>query len=120
MATSTDPGPRTQKATGQPGMQETATRMVDTVSEAAADAGEAITRMADTTTGVLRDAERSLRSGPDVTLAVVGSFSVGAALGLLAANANRLLVFAALIPAFLVASAMSQRGRAWSRGDRAG
>lgn len=99
--------------------RETAARLADTVTEAAAGAGETLARAAETTTTVLQDAERNLRTSPDVTLAVVGSLSIGVALGLLAANANRLLVFASLVPALLVASAVSQRGRMW-RGGLAG
>ncbi|MFO7531039.1 MAG: hypothetical protein R6W93_01170 [Candidatus Limnocylindrales bacterium] len=76
------------------------------VTDAAAGVAKDATEAA---TSVAREADRTLRGSPDEALAMLGALSVGMAVGMVATNAPRLLVAAALVPAAFVAWVYLQR-----------
>lgn len=86
-----------------------AERLVDTVTEASAQAGERLTEMAGSASEVVRDAERGLRRSSDQTLGIIGGMALGFAAGLFVSGAHRLLVIASLVPFALVAAAALER-----------
>jgi hypothetical protein len=89
--------------------QDTSQRVLDTVSEASAEAVEQLGDAASTAEGAIRRANESLHRSSDQTLGLVGAFSVGTALGLLLGGSSRLLIALALAPAALVAGVVMER-----------
>jgi hypothetical protein len=83
--------------------------VTDVAAGVAKDATEAATSVA-------READRTLRGSPDEALAMLGAFSVGMAVGMVATNAPRLLIAAALVPAAFVAWVYLQRTDAGTLG----
>lgn len=75
----------------------------DAVRSAAGEAESQLEHVTSTAEAGLRQANEALRQRSDESLAIVGTFSVGLAVGLLLGGANRFLVAAALVPAALVA-----------------
>jgi hypothetical protein len=88
---------------------DTSGRLLDTVTEASAGAVEQLGDAATTAEGAIRRANDSLHRSSDQTLALVGAFSVGTALGLLMGGSSRLLIAFALAPAALVAGVVLER-----------
>jgi hypothetical protein len=91
------------------GADDAARRLIDTVAEVSAGAGQRLADAAGGAGGMVGDADRMLRDSSDQTLGVIGALSLGFAGGLLVSGSNRLLIGAALTPAVLVAAA------AWDR-----
>jgi hypothetical protein len=91
-----------------------ASRILDTIAGVSSDASERLNIVAGNAGEAVREADRTLRDSSDQTLGLLGGLSLGFAGGLLFSGANRVLVIAALLPAFLVAMA------AWERIERSG
>jgi hypothetical protein len=81
----------------------------DTVSGATAEVEARLSDAAAATEAGVRAANDSLRERSDISLALLGAFSVGMGAGLLLGGAHRLLVLASLIPAALVGSIFLER-----------
>ena len=95
---------------------DTVHNLLDTVGEVSVGAEARLERAAGQVGSGVGRANESLRRSSDQTLGIVGALSVGMAMGLLLAGANRLLTTAALIPAALVAGVALERAdrrRAW-------
>jgi len=101
---------KTNKA--QSSVESLADRVVEATNAATGVAREAT----DAATDVAREADRTLRDSPDETLGMVGALSVGMAIGMVATNAPRILIAAALVPAAFVAWVYLQRGDIGTRG----
>ncbi len=99
----------TPVVTADEGVDDAARRMMDTIAEVSAGAGQRLADAAGGAGGMVGDADRILRGSSEQTLGVIGALSVGFAGGLLVSGSNRLLIGAALTPAVLVAAA------AWDR-----
>lgn len=89
--------------------EDAARRLLGSMADASADAGDRIVDAAGAAGAVVREADRTLRRSSDQTLGVIGGLSVGAAIGLLVGGSSRFLVTAALIPAMFVAGAVIER-----------
>ena len=92
---------------------------VESVADRVVEATEAATGVAreatQAATDVVRQADRMLRDSPDEALGMVGALSVGMAIGMVATNAPRIMIAAALVPAALVAWVCLQRSDKGSR-----
>ena len=99
----------TPVATADDGADDAARRLIDTIAEASAGAGQRLADAAGGAGDVVGDADRMLRGSSDQTLGVIGALSLGFAGGLVVSGSNRLLIGAALTPVALVAAA------AWDR-----
>lgn len=71
-----------------------------------------------TTRAAVDEATRRMSTGSDESLTVGASFSLGVAVGLLVAGANRILVMLALIPAAAMGMTLLDRGRNGGRARR--
>lgn len=89
--------------------EDAAHRILDSIAEVSAEAGDHIVEAAGSAGVVVREADRTLRRSSDQTLGIIGGLSIGAALGLLAGGSSRFLITAALVPAILVAGAVIER-----------
>lgn len=89
--------------------EDAARRILDSVAEVSAEAGDRIVDVAGSAGAAVREADRTLRRSSDQTLGIIGGLSIGAAVGLLAGGSSRFLVTAALIPAIFVAGAVIER-----------
>jgi len=96
-------------ATADEGTNDAATRLIDTIAEASAGAGQRLADAAGSAGDLVGDADRILRGSTDQTLGVIGALSLGFAGGLVVSGSNRLLIGIALTPVALVAAA------AWDR-----
>ncbi len=92
--------------------------LLDTVGEVSTEAETRLESAAVEVESRVGKANESLRRSSDRTLGIVGAFSVGMAIGLLLAGANRLLTTAALIPAALVAGVVLERADRATGGGR--
>jgi hypothetical protein len=99
----------TRQSAAQNDDQETSQRVLETVTDASAEAVEQLGDAASTAEGAIRRANDSLHQSSDQTLGLVGAFSVGTALGLLLGGSSRLLIALALVPAALVAGVVMER-----------
>ncbi len=97
---------------------DTVHNLLDTVGEVSVGAEARLERAAGQVGSGVGRANESLRRSSDQTLGIVGALSVGMAMGLLLAGANRLLTTAALIPAALVAGVALERADRAARGGR--
>jgi hypothetical protein len=88
---------------------DAARRILGTLAEASAEAGDRIVDAAGSAGVAVREADRTLRRSSDQTLGILGGLSIGTAVGLLAAGSSRFLVTAALVPAVFVAGAVLER-----------
>jgi hypothetical protein len=80
------------------------------VAKEATEAATGVAREAvDSATDVVREADRTLRGSPDEALGMVGALCVGIAIGMVATNAPRIMIAAALVPAAFVAWVYLQR-----------
>ena len=91
----------------------TATAAVDGLADRARGAASSLNDVATDLGARLPDAatevDRMIRSGSDDTLRLASVATVGFAVGMLAGGANRLLILASLVPAGLMAIALSGR-----------
>jgi ElaB/YqjD/DUF883 family membrane-anchored ribosome-binding protein len=111
MTTTTD---KTNKATSS--VESLADRVAE-ATNAATNAATGVARDAtDAATDAAREADRTLRDSPDEALGMVGALSVGMAIGMVATNAPRILIAAALVPAAFVAWVYLQRSDIGTRG----
>jgi hypothetical protein len=90
--------------------------LADRVAEATSAATGVAREATDAATDVAREADRTLRDSPDEALGMVGALSVGMAIGMVATNAPRILIAAALVPAAFVAWVYLQRSDIGTRG----
>lgn len=91
----------------------------DAVRAAAGEAESQLEQLSTTAEAGFRQANAALRQRSDESLAIVGAFSVGLAVGLLLGGANRLLIAVALVPAALIAGVGLERvDRETGRGAR--
>jgi hypothetical protein len=87
-----------------------ATEAAAGVAKEATEAATGVAKEAvDSATVVVREADRTLRSSPDEALGMVGALSLGMAIGMVATNAPRIMIAAALVPAAFVAWVHLQR-----------
>jgi hypothetical protein len=80
-----------------------------TVSEAGAEVEGRLADAAAATEAGVRAANATLRDRSDLSLGLLGAFSVGMTTGLLLGGAHRLLIVASLIPAALVGGVVLER-----------
>lgn len=115
MATSTRTAQRADRQE-----EDAARRILGSIAEVSAEAGERIVDAAGSAGVVVRDADRTLRRSSDQTLGFIGGLSVGAAIGLFLGGSSRFFVTATLVPAFFVAGAVIERldGRTAGRRQR--
>jgi hypothetical protein len=90
--------------------------LADRVAEATNAATGVAREATDAATDAAREADRTLRDSPDEALGMVGALSVGIAIGMVATNAPRILIAAALVPAAFVAWVYLQRSDIGTRG----
>ncbi len=99
---------------GRDSVQHVLGTLGDVSTEAEAQVGRAVGHVG---SGVER-ANATLRRSSDQTLGIMGAFSVGMAVGLLLAGANRLLTIVALVPAAMVAGVALERIDGAARSER--
>ena len=105
---------KTNKATSS--VESLADRVAEATNAASNAATNAATGVAREATDAAREADRTLRDSPDEALGMVGALSVGMAIGMVATNAPRILIAAALVPAAFVAWVYLQRSDIGTRG----
>lgn len=89
--------------------EDAARRILGSLAEVSAEAGDRIVDAAGSAGVAVRDADRTLRRSSNHTLGFIGGLSIGAAIGLFVGGSSRFLVSAALVPAFFVAGAVIER-----------
>lgn len=100
---------RTTASTEEQGIAQTARNVADSVAGAAGEVTSRIPEVTQSTKDALTEANRMVHRGSDDTLRIIGSASIGFAVGLLVGGANRVLVIASLVPAALIGATMVER-----------
>ena len=100
---------RTTASTEDQGIAQTARNVADSVAGAAGEVTSRIPEVTQSTKDALTEANRMVHRGSDDTLRIIGSASIGFAVGLLVGGANRILVIASLVPAALIGATMVER-----------
>ena len=100
---------RTTASTEEQGIAQTARNVADSVAGAAGEVTSRIPEVTQSTKDALTEANRMVPRGSDDTLRIIGSASIGFAVGLLVGGANRILVIASLVPAALIGATMVER-----------
>lgn len=100
---------RATASTEEQGIAQTARNVADSVAGAAGEVTSRIPEVTQSTKDALTEANRMVHRGSDDTLRIIGSASIGFAVGLLVGGANRVLVIASLVPAALIGATMVER-----------
>ena len=100
---------RTTASSEEQGIAQTARNVADSVAGAAGEVTSRIPEVTQSTKDALTEANRMVHRGSDDTLRIIGSASIGFAVGLLVGGANRILVIASLVPAALIGATMVER-----------
>lgn len=100
---------RATASTEEQGIAQTARNVADSVAGAAGEVTSRIPEVTQSTKDALTEANRMVHRGSDDTLRIIGSASIGFAVGLLVGGANRILVIASLVPAALIGATMVER-----------
>ncbi len=89
--------------------REPETNVLDALAGTAGELSARLPEVVRSTQDAVDEATRAVRSGSDETLQLVGTMSVGIAVGLLVGGANRLIVLASLVPAALIGATLMGR-----------
>ncbi|MEO6208211.1 MAG: hypothetical protein ABIP77_09695 [Candidatus Limnocylindrales bacterium] len=100
---------RTTSLSEDQGIAQTARNVADSVAGAAGEVTSRIPEVTQSTKDALTEANRMVHRGSDDTLRIIGSASIGFAVGLLVGGANRILIVASLVPAALIGATMVER-----------